>query len=81
MPKILFIQHNGTEHVIDAEVGKSVMQVAVDNLLPGIIGDCGGCCTCATCHGYVDQAWCDRLAPKAEAVARMTLSFVARRLS
>ncbi|MDP9142291.1 MAG: 2Fe-2S iron-sulfur cluster-binding protein [Pseudomonadota bacterium] len=66
MPKILFIEHNGKEHLIEAEVGKSVMQTAVDNLLPGIVGDCGGCCSCATCHGYVDPAWTCKLAPMAE---------------
>jgi 2Fe-2S ferredoxin len=60
MPKILFIRHDGTEHAVDAEVGKTVMQTAVDHMIPGIIGDCGGACSCATCHGYVDPAWCDR---------------------
>jgi 2Fe-2S ferredoxin len=66
MPKILFIEHNGTEHVVEADVGKSVMQVAVDNMVPGIVGDCGGCCTCATCHGYVDPAWEGKLSKPSE---------------
>lgn len=66
MPKILYIQHNGKEHVVDAEVGKSVMQNAVENLVPGIVGDCGGACSCATCHGYVDAAWADKVGPKTE---------------
>lgn len=67
MPKILYIEHNGTQHLIEAEAGKSVMQVAVENMVPGIVGDCGGCCSCATCHGYVDPAWTDRLpAPSAD---------------
>ncbi|PTU30493.1 2Fe-2S iron-sulfur cluster-binding protein [Stenotrophobium rhamnosiphilum] len=57
MPKILYIEHNGKEHVVDADVGKSVMQNALENLVPGIIGDCGGACSCATCHGYIDPAW------------------------
>ena len=61
MPKILYIEHNGTQHVVEAEVGKSVMQVAIDNMVPGIVGDCGGCCTCATCHGYIDPSWVDKL--------------------
>ena len=64
MPKILFIRHDGTEHAVEAEVGKTVMQTAVDNMIPGIIGDCGGACSCATCHGYVDPSWCDRVAGK-----------------
>lgn len=57
MPKILYIEHNGKEHIVDADVGKSVMQNALENLVPGIIGDCGGACSCATCHGYIDPAW------------------------
>jgi ferredoxin, 2Fe-2S len=61
MPKIIFISHDGTERSVDAEVGQSVMQVAINNLLPGIIADCGGNCSCATCHTYIDEAWLDKL--------------------
>lgn len=71
MPKLRLIEHNGTEHVLEAEVGSSVMQTAVDNMVPGIIGDCGGNCSCATCHGYVDAAWIDRVPPKSEDEAIM----------
>lgn len=66
MTKVVYIEHNGTEHVVEAEDGKSVMQTAIDNMVPGIVGDCGGCCTCATCHGYIDGSWADRLKPKSE---------------
>jgi ferredoxin, 2Fe-2S len=37
------------------------MQAAADNLVPGILAECGGCCSCATCHGYVDPQWWPRL--------------------
>ena len=57
MPKITFIEHDGTEHTVEAEVGKSVMQAAMDNLVPGIDADCGGECSCATCHVMVKQDW------------------------
>lgn len=66
MPKIVYIEHSGKEHVVDAEVGKSVMQNAVENLIPGIIGDCGGACSCATCHGYLDGAWIGKVKAKEE---------------
>ncbi|MBV8063186.1 MAG: 2Fe-2S iron-sulfur cluster binding domain-containing protein [Nevskia sp.] len=66
MTRLVYIEHNGTEHVVEAQDGKSVMQNALDQLVPGIVGDCGGCCTCATCHGYVDPAWAERLPPKSE---------------
>jgi len=66
MPKILFIEHNGKEHVVEAEDGKSVMQCAVENMVPGIVGDCGGACSCATCHGYIDAAWESKVDAKGE---------------
>ncbi|MDB5971002.1 MAG: (2Fe-2S)-binding protein [Hydrocarboniphaga sp.] len=66
MPQITFIEHNGTKHVVEAPIGKSVMQVAVDNMVPGIVGDCGGCCSCATCHGYVAPEWAAKLPAKQE---------------
>ncbi len=57
MAKITYIEHNGTEHVIDVKSGLSVMEGAVKNNVPGIDADCGGACACATCHVYVDEAW------------------------
>ena len=57
MPKIVFIEHNGEEHVVKADIGRSVMQAAVDNFVPGIVADCGGSCSCGTCHGFVDEQW------------------------
>lgn len=65
MPTIKFIENNGTEHVVHAEIGQSAMQAAVNNMVPGIIADCGGSCSCATCHGYVDEAWLNHM-PVAE---------------
>jgi len=57
MPKITYIEHNGTEHVVEAEIGQTVMEVAIKNNIPGIEAECGGACACATCHVYVDEAW------------------------
>jgi 2Fe-2S ferredoxin len=57
MPQVTYIEHDGTEHRIDLEVGHSVMQGAIDNNIPGIDADCGGECACATCHVYIDEAW------------------------
>ena len=61
MAKITFIEHNGTPHTVDAVIGRSVMQAAVDNNVPGIDADCGGECACATCHVYVDAAWLPKI--------------------
>lgn len=57
MAKITYIEHNGTPHEVDVKAGLSVMEGAVKNNIPGIDGDCGGACACATCHVYVDDAW------------------------
>ena len=57
MPKITFIEHNGTPHTVEIAVGKSVMQAAMENNVPGIDADCGGECACATCHVYVEPEW------------------------
>ncbi|MDT4846338.1 Ferredoxin-6 [compost metagenome] len=66
MPQITFIEHDGSEHVLDVPLGQSLMQAAVDNSIPGILGDCGGSCACATCHGYLDPAWQDKVPAPAD---------------
>lgn len=57
MPTIIYIEANGTEHEVDVPVGTSIMQGAVNHLVPGIEGDCGGLCACGTCHVYVPEEW------------------------
>ena len=61
MPKLQLLGFDGTEYEVHAEIGQSVMQAAMSAEVPGIIADCGGQCSCATCHGYVDAAWIDQL--------------------
>ena len=60
MPKITYIEHNGTRHEIDARNGLSVMETAIKNNVPGIDADCGGACACATCHVFVDPDWLEK---------------------
>ncbi|WP_293903673.1 2Fe-2S iron-sulfur cluster-binding protein [Phenylobacterium sp.] len=60
MAKITYIEHSGTEHVIDVKTGLSVMEGAVKNNIPGIDADCGGACACATCHVYVQEDWLEK---------------------
>ena len=57
MALITYIDHQGNAFEAEVENGQSVMQGALDNMIDGIIGECGGCCACATCHCYVDAAW------------------------
>ena len=78
MPKITFIEHNGTPHTVSIALGKSVMQAAVENNVPGIDADCGGECACATCHVYVDAAWLDKTGlPEPGSQEASMLSFAA----
>ena len=66
MPKIIFIDHAGGSKEVEAKSGTSIMEAAVQNLVPGIDADCGGACACATCHVYIAKEWLDKLSPKDE---------------
>ena len=66
MPTVTFITHAGERHEVDVPVGVSLMRAATGNDVPGIDGDCGGQCACATCHIYVESPWAERLAPASE---------------
>ncbi len=57
MAKITYIEFDGTSHVVNVASGMSVMDGAISNNIPGIEAECGGACSCATCHVYVDPAW------------------------
>ena len=61
MAKITYVDHEGTERVVEVTNGESVMEAAIKNSIPGIDADCGGACACATCHVYVDQAFMDKV--------------------
>ncbi|MFZ9049303.1 MAG: (2Fe-2S)-binding protein [Steroidobacteraceae bacterium] len=63
MPRITFIQPTGAETTLDVPAGRSLMQVATDASLPGIVAECGGCCSCATCHAFIEGDWFSRLPP------------------
>ena len=78
MPRIIFIEPGGSEKSVHAEVGQSVMEVAVQHGVRGIDADCGGACSCATCHGYVDEAWRHRV-QEADSVELDMLDFAYQR--
>ena len=65
MAKIIYIEHNGIEHIVEVQNGLTVMEGAVQNDIPGIDADCGGSMSCATCHVYVKEDWYEKL-PKKE---------------
>ncbi|MFC5068256.1 2Fe-2S iron-sulfur cluster-binding protein [Flaviflagellibacter deserti] len=57
MPSITFTDSSGESRTVDAENGSTVMETALRNAIPEIEAECGGACSCATCHVYVDDAW------------------------
>ena len=61
MGRITFIEHDNTEHVVEIESGKSLMELATENSVPGIDADCGGACACGTCHVMLDPTWTEAL--------------------
>jgi len=63
--KIIFRDAGGVERAVDVEPRGTVMEAAMLNNVPGIVAECGGGCSCATCHVYVSSEWIDRLPPAA----------------
>ena len=61
MGKVTFVEFDGTVRELDIKVGQSLMELAIGNQVNGIDADCGGQCSCATCHVYVDDAWLNKL--------------------
>ena len=63
MPTIHYILKDGSTRSLGAKAGASVMETAIHGNIRGIDAECGGCCSCATCHVYVADAFVDRLPP------------------
>ena len=74
MPRVTFVDHRGGARVVEIPVGHSLMEGAVNNGVTGILADCGGACSCATCHVLVDPGWAD-LVPPREAAEEDMLEF------
>ena len=62
MVHILFIsEENNQQLAVDSSSGLTLMEAALENNVPGIIAECGGACSCATCHVYIDDKWRNRV--------------------
>jgi 2Fe-2S ferredoxin len=57
MAKITFIDSGGTARTVASDPGSTVMEAAIRNGVPEIEAECGGACSCSTCHVYIDEAW------------------------
>jgi 2Fe-2S ferredoxin len=55
--KVIWKMADGREIAADVANGINMMEAAVANNVPHVIGECGGNLACATCHVYVDDAW------------------------
>ena len=66
MPSLTVVTREGTESVVEASTGLSVMEVIRDAGFDELLALCGGCCSCATCHVYVDPAFTDKLPEMSE---------------
>jgi ferredoxin, 2Fe-2S len=76
MPRIRFIEMDQDEgRIVEAELGLTVMEVARNAGIAGIVADCGGACICGTCHVHVDAKWRDLVGPPSDIeVATMEFS-------
>lgn len=81
MPKMTFVEPDGTRREVDAPVGLSILEIAHDNDID-IEGACGGSMSCSTCHVIVDAAWFGKLsAPEEEEEDMLDLAFGLTRTS
>ena len=80
MPRVVYIEDDGTHVEVDVEEGYSVMEGAIMNGVEGIEAECGGACSCATCHCYVQEEWWDKL-PKMDVIEDSMLEAATERRS
>ena len=63
MPQLTIVTRDGVERTVEARIGWSVMENIRDNGVDEVLALCGGCCSCATCHVHVDEAWRETVGP------------------
>jgi 2Fe-2S ferredoxin len=63
MPKLIFIDSDKARVELEVSAGTSLMRAATDNRIKGVVGECGGSLSCATCHVLVEGALLERIPP------------------
>jgi ferredoxin, 2Fe-2S len=72
---VTFVKHNGDQQAVAGKPEDSLMQLATWNDVNGILGDCGGAMTCATCHIKIAEEWWSKVgAPAEDEVSTMEMS-------
>jgi len=66
MPKLVVVNRSDEESTVEADAGLSVMEAIRDNGFDELLALCGGCCSCATCHIFIDPAFADKLPKMSE---------------
>ena len=66
MPKLIVVNRSGEEREVTSDAGLSVMEVIRENGFDELLALCGGCCSCATCHVYVDPEFAAKLPAMSE---------------
>ncbi|HVT50681.1 MAG TPA: 2Fe-2S iron-sulfur cluster-binding protein [Dongiaceae bacterium] len=79
MPRVTWVLKDDKRITADVPVGHSLMEAAVANNVPNVIGECGGCLSCATCHVYVDPEWIEKTGKVSELEDEMLEITVAER--
>ena len=64
MPRVIFVQPDGTKQTIEVPIGSTGMDAARSHAIRGLRGECGGEALCSTCHCYVDEEWLARVPPR-----------------
>lgn len=59
--KVTFINHSGEERTVPATTGLSLVEIAMQHDVEGIEAECGGACSCGTCHVMVAREWVDKI--------------------
>lgn len=71
MPLVIYVHSDGSQTERDVPAGTNLMMAATGSGVEGIVGDCGGVMSCATCHVVVDAAFADRLPPPGDTEKQM----------
>lgn len=79
MPKVTYVLADGSRRSLGLSVGMSLMEGATSNAVPGVLGDCGGSCACATCHVYIEDPRAADLPPPSELECELLNGVVAER--
>lgn len=66
MSIVKYIHSDKTETNVEIEAGENIMSLAINNLVDGIVGECGGAQACATCHCYIDESYASLFSEKSE---------------